>query len=128
MCKYLPYYCHRVSTQLQLTTISYHISHHIIISYHIVSYIISYHIIPYIISYHIISISNKINPSLSKPPHVFSQKMGFKGGDFVLNYINIICYTSMRIKIQHMQQYADIYSLQNYSTCFGYYSTHHQEY
>ena len=27
-----------------------------------------------------------------------------------------------------MQQYADIYSLQNYSTCFGYHSTHHQEY
>jgi len=27
-----------------------------------------------------------------------------------------------------MQQYADIYSLQNYSTCFGCQSTHHQEY
>ena len=27
-----------------------------------------------------------------------------------------------------MQQYADIYSLQNYSTCFGCHSTHHQEY
>ena len=72
------YYCHRVSTQWQLTNISiisyhivYHItSHHIIsyitshhiashhIIYHIVSYITSYHIISYhIISYHIISIS-----------------------------------------------------------------------
>ena len=27
-----------------------------------------------------------------------------------------------------MQQYADIYSLQNYSICFGCHSTHHQEY
>jgi len=27
-----------------------------------------------------------------------------------------------------MQQYVDIYSLQNYSTCFGCHSTHHQEY
>jgi len=27
-----------------------------------------------------------------------------------------------------MQQYADIYSLQNYSTCFGCHSTNHQEY
>jgi len=27
-----------------------------------------------------------------------------------------------------MQQYADIYSLQNYSTCFGCHSTHHQRY
>jgi len=27
-----------------------------------------------------------------------------------------------------MQQYADMYSLQNYSTCFGCHSTHHQEY
>jgi len=27
-----------------------------------------------------------------------------------------------------MQQYADIYSLQNYSTCFRCHSTHHQEY
>ena len=34
----------------------------------------------------------------------------------------------MSIKIQQMQQYADIYSLQSYSTCFGCHSTHHQEY
>jgi len=26
-----------------------------------------------------------------------------------------------------MQQYADIYSLQGHSTCFGCHSTHHQE-
>ena len=32
------------------------------------------------------------------------------------------------IKIQKMQQYADIYLLQIYSTCFGCHSTHHQEY
>ena len=45
------YYCHRVSTQLQLTNISYTISY--IISYHI-TYIISYHIYMYhIVSYYI---------------------------------------------------------------------------
>jgi len=27
-----------------------------------------------------------------------------------------------------MEQYTDIYSLQNYSTCFGCHGTHHQEY
>ena len=46
------YYCHRVSTQLQLTNISHHIISYPIISYTI-SYIIPYHI--YHISYHIIS-------------------------------------------------------------------------
>jgi hypothetical protein len=49
VCKCVLYYCYRVSTQLQLTNISYHI-----ISYHIISYIISYHISYHIISYHII--------------------------------------------------------------------------
>jgi hypothetical protein len=56
VCKCVPYYCHRVSTQLHLTNISYHIIPYHIISYHIISYhIISYHIISYHISYHIIS-------------------------------------------------------------------------
>ena len=73
-CKSILYYCQWVSTELQLTNVSYHISyHHIIpyntityhiiyhnisyhtIPYHIIYYIISCHIIPYIISYHIIS-------------------------------------------------------------------------
>jgi len=39
VCKCVLYYCHRVTTQLQLTNISYHISCHI---YYIISYIISY--------------------------------------------------------------------------------------
>jgi len=34
----------------------------------------------------------------------------------------------MLIKVQQTQQYADIYSLQNYSTCFGCHNTHHHEY
>jgi hypothetical protein len=56
VCKCVLYYCHWVSTKLQLTNIYHIISYHII-SYHIISYhIISYHIIPYrIISYLIIS-------------------------------------------------------------------------
>jgi len=37
--------------------------------------------------------------------------------------INVI----MWIKIQQMQQYKDIYSLQNYSTYLGCHSTHHRD-
>jgi len=54
VCKCVLYYCHRVSTQLHLTNLSY-ISYRIV-SYHIsyiISYIISYHHIISYISYHI---------------------------------------------------------------------------
>jgi len=56
VCKCVLYYCHRVSKQLQLTNISYHVISCRIISY-IISYII-YHIISYRIlsSYHIVHI------------------------------------------------------------------------
>jgi hypothetical protein len=50
VCKCVLYYCHQVTTQLQLTNIS-HIIYHIIIS-HII-YIISYHIIYQITEYRI---------------------------------------------------------------------------
>jgi hypothetical protein len=54
VCKCVLYYCHWVTTQLQLTNTVYHISYHII-SYRIVYHTISYDIIPYhTISYHII--------------------------------------------------------------------------
>ena len=67
VCTYVLYYCHRVTTQLQLTNISYHISyivscrisyisHHII--YHIISYHITSHHIIYRISYRIIYITS----------------------------------------------------------------------
>ena len=49
VCKCVLYYCHRVTTQLQLTNISYHI-----ILYHITLYHISYHI-SYRVMYRIIS-------------------------------------------------------------------------
>jgi hypothetical protein len=32
------------------------------------------------------------------------------------------------IRSNEMEQYAGVYLLQNYSTCFGVYRTHHQEY
>ena len=40
VCKCVLYYCHRASTQLQLTNISYHISHHIIYMIYDISYLI----------------------------------------------------------------------------------------
>jgi hypothetical protein len=63
VCKCVPYYCHRVSTQLQVANISYHILSHIIsyimscsiISYLIIYHIMSCHVIYHIISYHILS-------------------------------------------------------------------------
>ena len=56
------YYCHRMSTQMQLN-ISYHITY---LSYHIISYhIISYHTISHQISYHIISSISFLHQTLS---------------------------------------------------------------
>ena len=62
MCKYVLYYCHRVSTWLHLTNISYHISCRIvsyrtvsIVSYRIVLYLIVSYCIYHIVSYLILS-------------------------------------------------------------------------
>jgi hypothetical protein len=71
VCKCVLYYCHRVTTQLQLTNVSYHI-----IIYHIIYiYIISHHIISYITSY-IVSyrISNHITHNQHTLPHSISQR------------------------------------------------------
>jgi hypothetical protein len=48
VCKCVLYYCHRVSTQLQLTNISYH---HIIYIISIISYIITYQLKDQFLSY-----------------------------------------------------------------------------
>jgi len=62
------YYCHRVSTQLLLTNISYHISHHIYIIYIISHRIISYHITSYhITSHHIMSSESNRTPNVHVP-------------------------------------------------------------
>jgi len=89
VCKCVLYYCHWVSTQLQLTNISYHITSYHITSYHITSYCISYHVISYIISYHIISyhtvchwISSQDVNVLLVVPFFFSR--GFQVGVYFL--------------------------------------------
>ena len=57
-------------------------------------------------------------------PHFLSSSLIF--GKLV--HLSGVLYMSMWIKIEQMQQYADIYLLQSYSTYFGCHSTHHQEY
>ena len=63
--------------------------------------------------------------STNETKHFTSLWIMLKSNDYLQVQQN---YNEMWIKIQQMQQYADIYSLQNYSTCSGCHSTHHQEY
>jgi len=100
VCKCVLYYCHRVSTQLQLTNISYYIisyrivSYHIIyhiISYHIISYHTIYHIVSYHISYHIISHHIIFFPRFSLPTPLTLSILYFRVHDsapcpFIVNY------------------------------------------
>jgi len=101
-------YCHRVSTQLQLTTISsyhiisYHIIYHIIhniihhIIYHTISYTISYHIIYHIISYiisyiiytsyHIISYIYIISYTISH--HIISYIISYHTSYHIISYLS----------------------------------------
>jgi len=63
--------------------------------------------------------------------HQKKKLLSWKNHQWILPSATSVHSTSsvpMRIKIHQMQQYADIYLLQNYSTCFGCHSTHHQEY
>ena len=74
-------------------------------------------------------------------PHNSQRSLPIPDYSFYCNYILRSLFLKLRnlwskdlhklqvwIKIQQMQQYADIYSLQNYSTYFGCHSTHRQEY
>ena len=96
MCKCVLYYCHRLSTQLQLT-ISYHIISYHIISYHIISYH-TYHIISYHISYHIIYIISYIY--ISYIYHIISYH--------IISY-HIISYHIYHIISYHITSYHIIY-------------------
>ena len=51
--------------------------------------------------------------------------------EYKLRYLKVVVLCIIiecKYKIQQMQQYADIYSLQNYSTFFRCHNTHHQDY
>jgi hypothetical protein len=114
----LPYYCHWVSTQLQLTSISYHIIsyHHII--YHIISYIISYHLsyhimydIIYIISYHIVSY------------HIVSYHIIYHIISYIISY-----HISYHHSIYHIISYIISYKIYHIISCIISYISYHISY
>ena len=57
------------------------------------------------------------------------EQLGSHWTVFMILYIHgSVRRDSILIRSNEMQQYAGVYLLQNYSTCFGVYRTHHQDY
>jgi len=117
-------YCHRVSTQLQLTKyISYHNIYHVIsyhtmsyhiMSYRIISYHISYHIIYHIISYHIIyhTISYIISYHLSC--HVIYHTMSYHIISYIIPYHIISYHLSCHVIYHTMSYHIISYHIMSY--------------
>ena len=95
--KCLLYYCHRVSTQLQLTNISYHIS--------IISYILSYQsyiisIILYTISYQSYHISYHINHISYHINHIIYHIISYHIISYHINHIIYLIFSNWEMSLR----------------------------
>jgi hypothetical protein len=112
VCKCVLYYCHQVSTQLQLTNTSLSLSYHII-SYYIIYHVTSCHVMSYIIPHHIIyNISYHIM-SYIMSPHVMSCH--------VMSYHVMSCHVMSYIISHHIIQNIS-YHTRMYSRVYPNYS------